>query len=582
VAERARRRFLAVAAGLVAAGALGACATVPSAGTVRYGRAVGQGAGGLEDSDIHVLPPAPGAGQGPTDVVAGFLRASANFDDDHADAKRYLTPAAATNWNPDRGITVYDPTNRAVPPPVPASGPVRTITLTAPRLAIIDPHGGYTVAPGRVVTPFKLVRQGADWRLADPVPDGLLLTPTDVERDLRSVYTYFLDPAARVVVPDHVFLRAPERGRPTALVRALLDGPTRWLAPAVTTAFPPGTKLIGNVPLEGTVVVVNLSPEAGRAGPAARAAMSAQLVWTLRQLPDISGVRITIDGTPIGAPDAADVQPISSWSSFDPDARSREAGSYFVQGGRLRLLDGAAVPGPLRGGALPVSSPAIGGGVVAWLRTTATATALYAGPLGGFPGLWMSGPRASLTAPSVDRSGAAWTVRTGTPSAVLRLPLGAAKAAVVPATDLLRLGPVAELKISRDGTRAAAVVGTGAGRRLVVGRVVLHRGGLPSLEAFRAVAVNLLGPASLSWADGDRVAVLGRTGVAGSGTPWLVAVDGSTTTAVTTSGLPPGGPGRLAAGPGPDLLVAAGGSIYRSGGGGWFPVAVGTDPTWSS
>lgn len=580
MAEFRRRRPAALVAGLVLAGALGGCATVPSDGAVRYGRAVSQGGGGLNDSDIHVLPPPPGAGQSPTDVVTGFLRASANFDDGHADAKRYLTPAAAAKWDADRGITIYDPTNRQVPPAVPSTGSTRTVLLTATRVATIDTDGGYTVAPGRIETPLRLVRQGADWRLSD-VPAGLLLTPTDVERNLRSVYTYFLDPAQGIVIPDHVFLRAPERGRPTALVRALLDGPTRWLAPAVTTAFPPGTKLIGNVPLDGTVVVVNLSSEAASAVPAAREAMSAQLVWTLRQLPDVSGVRITIDGVPIDAGNSGDVQPISDWSGFDPEAHSRDAGFYFVQAGRLRSLDGDAVRGPVGTGALPLTFPAVGGGVVAGLRTTATSTVLYAGPLGGAVGARVSGPRGGLTAPSVDRSGAVWSVRSGASPAVLRTSTSATTAVAVPAAALLSLGPVAELQVSRDGTRAAAIVGTGMARRLVVGRVVLHGVGSPSMEAFRPVAVGLQAPTSLSWVDADRIAALGRTGAAGPSTPWLLEADGSMLTAVTTSGLPPGGASRLAAGPTNDLLAVAAGSIFRSRGGAWAPVAFGTDPTWS-
>lgn len=582
---RRGRPAAAAVAGLVLAGTLGGCATVPSGGAVRYGRAVSQGGGGLDDSDIHVLPPPPGPGQSPTDVVIGFLRASANFDDDHADAKRYLTPAAAARWDADRGITVYDPTDRQVPPAVPATGTTRTVLLTAPRVATIDTDGGYTAAPGRVETPLRLVRQGDDWRLSD-VPAGLLLTPTDVERNLRSVYTYFLDPAFpdpahRTVIPDHVFLRAPERGRPTALVRALLDGPTRWLAPAVTTAFPPGTKLIGNVPLDGTVVVVNLSGEAASASSAARDAMSAQLVWTLRQLPDVSGVRITIEGVPIGAGNSGDVQPISNWSGFDPEAHSRDAGFYFLQAGRLRSLDGVAVRGVVGTGALPLTSASLGGGVVAGLRTTATSTVLYAGPLGGGVGARVTVPRGGLTAPSVDRSGAVWSVRSGVSPAVLRIPPSASTAVAVPAAALLSLGPVVELQVSRDGTRAAAIVGTGKTRRVVVGRVVLHRVGSPSLEAFRPVTVALQAPTSLSWVDADRIAVLGRTGAGGPVAPWVLEADGSVATPVTTSGLPPGGASRLAAGPDNDLLAAAGGSVFQSSGGAWAQVAVGTDPTWS-
>ncbi len=579
--EQGRGRPLAVVATVALAGALAGCGTVPSTGAVRYGRSVNQGAGGLDDSDIHVLPPAPGPGQSPEGVVEGFLRASANFDDDHAIARRYLTAAAARDWDPDAGITVYtaDPARRTVSA-VAGTGSERTVVLHASRVATIAPDGAYTVSPGIIDQPLVLARSGADWRLAR-VPPGLLLTPTDVQRDLRSVFTYFLDAGQAVVVPDHVFLRTPARGRPTALLRALLDGPTRWLAPAVTTAFPPGTKLIGNAPLDGTVVVVNLSPEAGRAGPAARAAMSAQLVWTLRQLPDITGVRIQVEGSAFGVPGAGDVQRISDWASFDPDPARPPPAYYFMANGSLRTDSGAPAPGPLGRGALPLTSPAVGGEVVAGLRTTATSTSLYAGPRAGLPTPRLAAARGGLTPPSVDGSGAVWTVRAGSPVAVLRIAPGGARAAGVPADALLRFGPVLELQISRDGTRAAAIVRTGTASRLLVGRVVPDRLGSPALEGFRAVTVGLQGPSSVSWADSHRVAVLARTAPAGASSPWLVEADGSLATSVATTGLPAGGPDRLAAGPDDVLIVAAAGGIYRSTGGSWTSIAAGTDPTWA-
>lgn len=567
---------------LLVGGAVAGCGTVPSAGDVRYGRAVNQGGVGLDDTDIHVLPPAPAAGVSAEDVLRGFLRASANFDDDHAIARRYLTHEAADAWDADARITIYDPAVsglRLTSVATAATTSAQTVTLQAPRIATIAADGAYDVAPGAVAASFRLVRQGGEWRLAG-VPPGLLLTPTDVQRDLRSVYTYFLDPTSRVVVPDHVFLRAPARGRPTALVRALLDGPTRWLAPAVTTAFPPGTKLIGNAPLDGTVVVVNLSPEAGRAGEEARVAMSAQLVWTLRQLPDITGVRIEVDGSPLPVPGAGDVQRISDWSSFDPDPQRPPPAFYFLANGRLRGEDGRAAPGPLGQRGLSLVRPSFGGEVVAGLRNSPTSTELYAAARGAVPTLRLRAGAGELTPPSVDGSGAVWTVRGGASRAVLLLPPEAARSqlALVPASSLLSLGAVAELAISRDGSRAAAIVGSGASTRLVVGRVVPGREGARSLEGFRVVATGLRALASLSWADSHRLAVLSAAR-GGARWPWLVEADGSAVTPVGTTGLPPGGAEQLAAGPGDVFLAAAGGSIYRSTGGSWASISAGTDPT---
>ena len=578
-----RRGHRLAGVGLIVIGVLAGCATVPTSGRVGYGRAIGSGAGGLDDSDVRLLPPAPRPGETPAEIVLGFLAASANFDAGHAIARRFLTPEAAERWDPDRGITVYDPAGRSLSSAGPAAaGPAQTVTVTAPRVATIATDGGYTLSPGRIVTPLRLVREGSDWRLAD-VPPGLLLTTTDVQRNLRSVYSYFLDPTQTVVVADHVFVRAPARGRPTALVRALLDGPSRWLAPAVTTAFPPGTELIGNAPLEGSVVAVNLSGEAARAGPAARAAMSAQLVWTLRQLPDVSGVRITIEGSPLEAPGARTVQSTSDWPTFDPDGPGVGAGFYFVRDGRLLSLERGPVPGPLGRGGFTLEHPAVGGlgsDVVAGLRTVGAESVLYVGPVTGVPVPRLRAPRGQLTVPSVDRSGAVWTVRGGAGAAVVRLP-PSGPATEVPAAELLRLGPTGELRISSDGTRVAALVGAAGHRHLVVGRVVVKSAGRPALEGFRAVDAALSAPSSLAWADGHRVALLAGTGTSSNRAPWLVEADGSLATTVATTGLPPGGPTALSAGPADVVLVAAGGSIWRSSGGPWVRIALGSDPTRS-
>ena len=576
-----RRTGLSALATLVLALGSAACGAIPNGGPVHFGRDVSQGGGALNDSDIHVLPPAPVPGEGPAEIVKGFLRASANFDDDHAIARRYLTPRASATWRPNAGITVYDPVHPD-PAPVGPSTPGRgqTVVLQANRIATIDVDGEYAVRPGRLAQPFQLTRHGSDWRIS-AVPSGLLLSSTDLQRDLRSVYTYFLDPTSRVVVPDHVFLQTSSRGQPTALVRALLRGPTGWLRPAVTTAFPAGTALIGNVPLSGTVVTVNLTAAAAQSSSAARAAMSAQLVWTLRQLPDVTGVRIQVDGNPLAVPGEDDVQQITDWSSFNPDPHPTGSPFYFVSGGTLRGSDGAEVPGPL-GHSLPLEHPAITGDDVAGLRTTGGTTSLYAGPLTGVPSGRLSAPRGTLTPPSVDGWGGVWTVHRGASPAVLWLPPSASRPVSVPAAALFSLGSVSELRVSRDGTRVAAIVGADPLRRLVVGRVVLNRAGQPTLDGFRLVAPGLRDAVSLSWASSDQIAALARPSSTGPRSPWLIEVDGSAATSTDTVGLPPAGPQLLAAGGSNSLVVAAAGTIYRTTGGAWTPVGAGTDPAWAN
>ncbi|WP_345706129.1 hypothetical protein [Kitasatospora paranensis] len=107
---------------------------------------------------------------------------------------------------------------------------------------------------------FTFVKQteGADkgeWRI-DRLPDGLIVDQTNFKNAYRAVHRYFFassDPsaegaaaAAAVMVPDPIYLR--RRTDPlTAAAKALVAGPSRWLAPAVHTAFD-GVRIEGASP----------------------------------------------------------------------------------------------------------------------------------------------------------------------------------------------------------------------------------------------------------------------------------------------------------------------------------------------
>jgi len=104
------------------------------------------------------------------------------------------------------------------------------------------------------------------------------------------------------LVPNQVMLPIGP-GTSTALMRALVSGPTPWLAPAVSTAIPTGTKLVvDSAPITDGIVQVDLSAQAATAIDKEAQALSAQVVWTLRQLVDVTAVRITVNGVPLDEP----------------------------------------------------------------------------------------------------------------------------------------------------------------------------------------------------------------------------------------------------------------------------------------
>ncbi len=563
----------ALVAGLAILARSAGCATVPTSGSVHYGRAVSPVGGNLDDADVRALPPGPRSEASIEDTIRGFLRASANVDDNHAIARQFLTPKASALWRPDGPVTVYDARSAEV---AAVGDSADSWVLAADRQAEIGVDGGYTLTPGRLAAPFRVLRTAEGYRLA-AVPPGLILTSVDITNSYRSVNTYFLDPTRTVVVPDHVLLLATQPGLATAMVRALLNGPTRWLAPAVVTAFPAGTRLLANVTRGADGVVdVNLSrPVIG--GDAQ--GLSAQLVWTLRQLTEVSGVRLLVEGQPLPVPGGSQgVQRRNDWPSYDPDVLSRPVSRFFVAEGRLRSPD-TTLSGPVGTGAAPLTAPAIapGGDLVAGLVRSGRRSALYVAPITGRPRVRLIAT--ALTAPSIDRNGTVWTVALDRHPRVVTIS-GSGPPTTVDARALFALGPVQALRVARDGTRVAAVVGPRGAGRLVVGVLVRHGSRPLTLASLRAPAPRLSGVVDISWADSHRLAVLARPAGAAARFPSYVEYDGSgDPTAVSTAGLP-AELEEMAAAPGAALLVASGGEVWSSSGRGWTSLGPGTDPAY--
>jgi len=558
------------------------CASVPTSSDVHEGELLDPALG--QDAFVRVLadPPAPGAS--PEEVVDGFLDASASFDSGHAVARQYLAPAVRNTWSPSARVVVYDPGNdeRSI-----VSAQESVVTMTAPLVATIDGQGSYRpAAPGATTRArFHLQEIAGEWRI-DELPVGLYLSTQDVSRTFQSLNLYFPDPALSVLVPDPVFLPIRSDGVAAVLVEALLRGPSSWLRPAVSTGFPSGTTLRSPVRLEGGVVRVDLSSQALAAPAEQRRALSAQLVWALRQVPRVTGLRITVRGEPYDVPDAARIQPLDAWPAFDPDGLAEGGESaYFVRRGRLLELPPASpprrVPGIGGGGESAIAAPAVSldGTHVAAL-TEARDAVLLGDVAGGSLEVVRTG--ATFTAPSWDRTGACWVVE--------RTAKGARVWVFRPGEEPRRVQveavprDVRALRIARDGTRAALVAVVGESTRLLLARIV--RGGEQlQLEAPKPVTLQLSGVADVAWADADRLAVIARD-IGGDSAPqvFLTDVDGS---AFDGRGTAVPGMVTVAAAPGspttirPLLVGAVGDRLYQnSGATTWRALGRGASPVY--
>jgi hypothetical protein len=557
--------------------ALAGCAGIPDHGQVHTGNAVPADNAG-SDVLVRVIVHPPSPGEKPEDIVTGFLAASAGSEADHDFARAYLSTAAARAWHPDARALVYDDSTSDAVGTSRASGSARLVTLRAPLLATVGNDGGYSVAPpgAHFSTSFRLSRERGEWRITNP-PAGLLLTPLNFSRSLTAHPVYFLNRDLSVVVPDNVFSSAAGPGLATALIRALLRGPTSWLAPAVRTAIPAGTTLLGTVPVDPSgTATVDLSQQALDSTAAQRAQLSAQIVWTLRSVPGVSRVRLRTENNPLDVPTAGAAQSLDAWPTYDPAALTAAAPGYFRAGNRIATVGGVRLPGSLGAGETSLTRVALSPDLafVAGLRRSGTHSTVYAGSLATAPRQVYSAA-AAFTAPSWDAAGELWTVQLSpVPQVLLIRP--AAPVVRVPAPGLEGLA-VRELRISRDGARVAVIARSGVGTELLIGRVTTTGDGALRLDGFRVPDVTLGDVADVTWADANSVLLLGRS-PGGSRIPWLVDVDGAAPAPLTTSGLT--SYDAVAGAPGQPTLVESGGEIYQAAHGLWTPVGHGSEPAY--
>lgn len=106
------------------------------------------------------------------------------------------------------------------------------------------------------------------------------------------------DPPGPLLVPVYREVD-PSADPASVVVEALLDGPTDDEVagtPAISTAIPDGTRLLG-VSVDGGVATVDLSGEfEGGGGSSGMFARLAQVVFTLTRVPDIGSVTFSVDG----------------------------------------------------------------------------------------------------------------------------------------------------------------------------------------------------------------------------------------------------------------------------------------------
>jgi hypothetical protein len=396
---------------------LAGCVSMPGSGPVGSISATPQSTAAGGDF-IEPFPSPPQPNESPTEIVNGFLAASASYPVNSAIAKAYLVGAASRKWNPGWSVTVLNTFTVLTPSGQQLRRDSRqaAVDVSGSVQSSFNGSGQFVSAQGQgdatATWHVSLVKVDGQWRISNPPDKYRLLNAFEFTTFYNPQDLYFVNPdydnpgivtsLDQALVPDSVFVPVETSRLDLVknLVTALLPNPvgypqSKWLLNGAVT-FPTGTTLDG-VTVAGTTAVVNLG---GLTDPSTTVLkeISAQLVWTLaspRAGPPsgIQSVELELNGRPWIPPRAicgitqsrSSVQNQATYPCYNPYP-SQSASFSFVGHGQLwsRCSSEASAQRGLVGPVVSVFQPAsianlqpcAGGGVPTTSTTTPTSSPL--------------------------------------------------------------------------------------------------------------------------------------------------------------------------------------------------------------
>jgi hypothetical protein len=499
---------------------LAGCAGVPSSSAPR---AIGT----VERAAPSNLPK-PTPGMDPDVLLREFLKATADPANRHLAARQFLTQSASSAWDDAGSAMLIDHVVF-----VETRGADRVlVTMRADILGSLSDMGVFETAEGALPDPgpIELVKTPGGWRI-NRLPNGVFLDWRQFQATYKRNTLYFVDPTGKTMVPDPRYIAVSDHDLlATELVSKLIAGPRPELAHAVRNLLAPPLRLSGPVTrADGGKTGVGRGYAGARidlqnlptTDPHSRQLVAAQIIWTLARS-DIKGPYvINSDGAPLDDR-FADGWTTSDVAATDPGvADGAGAGVHALVGGSLVALDGqrsATVPGAFgqmpdqTGAALSRSGHQVASVVTQRPGAPDMAAELWIGDLGGEAAQAADGR--SLSRPSWALDDAVWAVVDG--NNVLRTIQEAASGqpARIPVDSTAVSGRfpgvIAELQLSRDGTRAAMVIEG----RVILASVEQTPAGQFALTYPRRLGFGLgSSVVSLSWRTGDDI-VVSRTDAA--------------------------------------------------------------------
>ncbi|WP_423918323.1 LpqB family beta-propeller domain-containing protein [Frigoribacterium sp. 2-23] len=489
--RRALARLLSVGAAAVAI-ALGAtaCVAIPDTGRVEQGDTISDNS----VNDFVFRPNGPVADSSQERILRDFIDAGTGPQDNYAVARQFLASSFASTWNPRSSVIIRPGVGSTT-----RTGDTK-LDYTIASSATVDDGGHYvpTEDTSSTTLGFQFVQENGQWRISS-APDGIVLTPTAFDSVFQAHAVYFYDPTYKYLVPDTRWFLA-RTSTTTRIVSALLAGPSAWLQGAVVSAFPEGTQLSLNaVTVDDGTARVDVTADALSASPADRARMQAQLVASFSTVATVNAVQLTVQSSPISVPDSGLGTPVR-----DPGVDARPLVLSSGQFGFASTKSVSAIPG--------VSSAVVGLSPTSVELSSDQSFAVVGSRSGSYfarndGSALRVDAREGLAPPALDDFGYLWSaVATSAGELTAFGPDG------VPhpiASKLTAAGTLVSFRLSRDGTRAAALLEVDGASRLVVMAVIRDAQKVPTgLGDPLELAAPTGRPVDATWADESTVATL--------------------------------------------------------------------------
>lgn len=370
------------------------------------------------------------------------------------------TPPAASipSAGPD-GPVSGEPTTSAAPDE-------QIVTVRGGHVGRLAADSSFIPADDAVEQNVRLRKESGEWRIVDP-PQSVLITVSDFEETYFRVPVYFFAPESNVLVPDLRYVVAsPQSGLPARVVDLLLAGPSDGLTGAVRNPLGDNASLATNVTTtRDGALAVPLTGVAEKSGND-KELIAAQVVRSLQTV-TTSRVRLLSNGSAL-VQDHRDWRPGELPSYQAAATPSSDLPGLMVAGGQVHsLANGAPIPGPAGSGRnVRSAAQSLGGDQLAVVERANQGVRLRVGPYGS-QGQAVELDANRMTRPTwvpatsrSEQSREVWTVTGG--ERVVQVVTDAEGRWVtqsVNSSEITPIGSIDALRLSRDGARAAMIIG---------------------------------------------------------------------------------------------------------------------------